>query len=55
MSSEWETLTLRDFVEHQKGFAFKSKDYSEDGVQVVRVSDFTSDSIDDSNLKFVPE
>ncbi len=46
-------ITLSEFAIHQKGFAFKSNDYQNNGVAVVRVSNFTNDSIDISDLKFV--
>ncbi len=48
-------MKLQDFAEHQKGFAFKSKDYIEDGVAVVRVSNLTTNSIDTSDLKYVSD
>lgn len=44
---------LGDVVRHKKGFAFKSKDYVEEGIPVVRVSNFTKDSISKADLKFV--
>ncbi|MEZ9437042.1 restriction endonuclease subunit S [Vibrio atlanticus] len=53
MTSKWSTITLNEIVEHQKGFAFKSKDYVDSGTPVVRVSNFTQNSIDTSDLKFV--
>ncbi|ENM5826952.1 restriction endonuclease subunit S [Vibrio metoecus] len=53
MGSKWETVELAQFVTHQKGFAFKSKDYLTAGVPVVRVSNFTTDSIDTSDFKYV--
>jgi len=55
MASEWKTMKLADFASHQKGFAFKSKDYIEDGIAVVRVSNLTSDSIDILDLKYVSD
>ncbi len=55
MSAEWENITLGEFVTYQKGFAFKSKDYQSKGTPVVRVSNFTSDSIDTSELYFVSD
>ncbi|WP_282064036.1 restriction endonuclease subunit S [Vibrio rotiferianus] len=55
MGSDWKTIKLQDFADHQKGFAFKSKDYIEQGIAVVRVSNLTRDSIDCSDLKFVSE
>lgn len=53
MSSDLRENCLCDLVNHKKGFAFKSKDYLEDGVPVIRVSNFTDDSISDEDLKFV--
>lgn len=55
MSCNWRKVKLNEIVEHQKGFAFKSKDYIETGTPVVRVSNFTMDSIDCSDLKFVDD
>jgi type I restriction enzyme S subunit len=55
MGSDGQKIRLEDFAVHQKGFAFKSKDYVEDGVAVVRVSNLTTSSIDVSDLKFVSE
>lgn len=53
--SKFPREVLGDLIEHQKGFAFKSKNYQEKGIPVVRVSNFTSDSIDSNDLKFVSE
>lgn len=39
-------VKLRDVAEFQKGFAFKSKDYSSEGIKIVKVSNLTNDSID---------
>ncbi|TDR16750.1 restriction endonuclease subunit S [Marinicella litoralis] len=51
--SKFPREVLGELITHQKGFAFKSKDYQETGIPVVRVSNFTDDSIDTSDLKFV--
>ena len=53
MMSDFPRAILGNLIVHQKGFAFKSKDYQEVGIPVVRVSNFTDDSIDTSDLKFV--
>jgi len=55
MTSEIRRTVLGHQIYHQKGFPFKSRDYQESGVAVVRVSNFTDDSIDLSDLKFVDE
>jgi len=46
--------TLGDHISTQKGYAFKSAWYTESGHPIVKVSDFTSDSVDPSNLVCVP-
>ncbi|WP_282116643.1 restriction endonuclease subunit S [Cellulophaga baltica] len=42
----WEVKPIGEFVNHQKGYAFKSKWYKSKGKVVVRVSDTTHNSID---------
>lgn len=44
---------LGSLISYKKGFAFKSKDYISAGVPIVRVSNFTDDSISPNDLKFV--
>lgn len=51
----WERARLGDLIETQKGFAFKSGWYCETGRPLVKVSDFTYDSVDSSNLVCIPE
>ncbi|MCV9384846.1 MULTISPECIES: restriction endonuclease subunit S [Aeromonas] len=53
MSSEWPMQDLGSLISYRKGFAFKSKDYISSGVPIVRVSNFTDDSISPNDLKFV--
>jgi type I restriction enzyme S subunit len=53
MSSEQNTVLLGELISHRKGYAFKSKDYVDVGVPVIRVSNFTDDSISRDDLKFV--
>lgn len=53
MENKRQTIQLNQFVRHQKGFAFKSKDYVSSGIPVVRVSNFTDDSIDTADFKYV--
>lgn len=48
-----EYVKLGDIVDYQKGYAFKSELYSETGVMVVRVTDFSIDSIDDSSAVYI--
>ncbi len=51
----WERKTLGELVKTKKGFAFKSGWYSGSGRRIVKVSDFTADSVDTSNLVCIPE
>jgi type I restriction enzyme S subunit len=51
----FETVTLGDLVKHKKGFAFKTKDYCETGIPVIKVSNFTNNSIEDIDLQYVPQ
>ena len=39
----------------RKGYAFKSKWFSDDGCPIVKVTNFTTDSIDTLNLVKIPE
>jgi type I restriction enzyme S subunit len=51
----WERIRLGDHVRTQKGYAFKSGWYLHAGRPIVRVSDFTDDSVDSSKLVCIPE
>jgi type I restriction enzyme S subunit len=44
-SYDWRRVTLGDCVTTKKGFAFKSSWYTEAGHAIVKVSDFTVDSV----------
>ena len=50
-----ERYFLREKVEYKKGFAFSSKEYVDEGIQVVRVSDFTLDSISTNDAIYISE
>jgi type I restriction enzyme S subunit len=52
--SEWKKVKLGDCITTKKGFAFKSQHYVDNGIPVVRVSDFTLDSISNSDLVYYP-
>lgn len=45
---------LNEIITFIKGYAFKSKDYSNQGINLVKVSDFTENSIDIINTKKLP-
>jgi len=49
------TSTLGEFINTQKGFAFKSAWFCETGRPIVKVKDFTSNSVDPSGLTHIPE
>jgi type I restriction enzyme S subunit len=55
MSDKWEEIRLGDVITTKKGFAFKSSWYVKSGVPVVRVSDFTDNSISDDSIFYVTE
>lgn len=50
----WTETTVGEVITTKKGFAFKSSKYVENGVPIVRVSDYTLDSISDTDLKYYP-
>lgn len=51
----WQEAELGNVIITKKGFAFKSSKYVTKGVPVVRVSDFTLNSISDNDLKYYPK
>ncbi len=51
----WEVKKLGNYIKTQKGFAFKSQWYQDSGVPLVKVSNFTEDSIDTQNLICISE
>ena len=50
---ETREVKLGDIVKHNKGYAFKSSEYTDEGVMVVRVTDFTLDSISDADAVYL--
>ena len=49
------SVTLGSCIDMVKGYAFKSKWYTDVGVPIVKVSNFTVDSVDISNLVCIPD
>lgn len=43
--SEWKTYTLGEFAEVQNGYAFKSDDFSESGIPVIKIKNIVSPNI----------
>lgn len=50
----WKETSVGEIITMKKGFAFKSSQYVNNGVPIVRVSDYTMDSISDGDLKYYP-
>lgn len=48
---EWKVKKLGEVVEYVKGYAFKSEDYLDSGIRIIRVSDLDKDSIKETNEK----
>ena len=48
-------IRLGDIVTYNKGYAFKSTEYCDEGVMVVRISDFTTESVSIDNAVFIDE
>lgn len=48
-------VKLGDIVTYNKGYAFKSKEYKNEGIMVVRVTDFTTDSISNKEAVYISE
>jgi len=51
--SEWKTYKLGDFITHKKGFAFKSDLYKNKGCPIIRVTNFTGNSISMNDILFI--
>ena len=50
---ETREVKLGDIVKYNKGYAFKSSEYTDEGVMVVRVTDFTLNSISDADAVYL--
>lgn len=50
---DWELIKLGDFIEYTKGYAFKSSNYTKNGIRVIRVSDTDYDSVKDSEEIYI--
>jgi len=51
--NKWSEIKLKECITTLKGFAFKSAWYQESGTAIVRVSDFTENSIDISAIQYI--
>ena len=48
------SVSINDYITTLKGFAFKSAWYTESGIPIVKVSDFTQDSVSPDKVSFIP-
>ena len=55
MRKGWKKVDLGTLIETQKGFAFKSSWYANFGVPIVRVSDFTDNSISTHEINYISD
>ena len=46
-------VDLRNYIKTQKGYAFKSKWFIKAGIPIVKVKDFTDDSISKENVDYI--
>lgn len=54
MKKNWEIKTLGEVCDIQNGYAFKSSDYTKDGVRIIRISNVQKGVITDKSPKFLP-
>ena len=52
---DWGISDFGDLVNYTKGYPFKSSEYADDGIRVIRVSDTTYDSIEDGGAVFISQ
>lgn len=50
---EWEENRLGDLINYKKGFAFKSENYTENGIRIIRISDTNYNSIKNENPVYI--
>ena len=55
MGNNVKQVKLGDITTYNKGFAFNSKEYTDEGTMVVRVSDFTQESVSKDNAVYISE
>ena len=49
------SVRLGDIISYNKGFAFSSNEYTDNGVMVVQVTNFTQDSVSTYNIQHIQE
>jgi type I restriction enzyme, S subunit len=53
--SRWKLCKLGDVIRLRNGFAFKSSDYSEEGIPVIRISDIGDGRVSIENTVRIPK
>ncbi len=53
--SEWKKVKLGDYIDVLSGFAYKSKDFSDSGVPVIKIKNVSPPRITLEDLSYVPE
>lgn len=51
---KWETAKLGDYIDIQSGYAFKSNDFTNRGIPVIKIKNITPPSVSLDDLSFVP-
>ena len=51
----WKEAKLGEVIKHQKGYAFKSESYMNEGVRIIRISDTTRNRIHDKSPVYIDE
>ena len=54
-NAKWQMVKLGDVTEILNGYAFKSENYSKDGIRVIRITNVQKGEIVDDDPKFYPE
>ena len=55
LPENWKMVSLGDVMKLKNGYAFKSKDYSEKGVPLVRISDINDGNVSLEKAVFIPD
>ncbi len=53
--SEWKKVKLGDYIDVLSGFAYKSKDFSDSGIPVIKIKNVSPPRITLEDLSYVPE
>ena len=53
--SEWKKVKLGDYIDVLSGFAFKSKDFSDSGIPVIKIKNISPPCVSLEDLSYVPD